>query len=222
MNKLLEYFTKLFKQPGDNAKEVVSNNKPDTKRERPEKPLGHISKYFESGRSGPGTISSGRGDPGGKSYGCHQLASKTGTLQAFLRRTRFAPEFKGLRPTSGPFDKKWKDIAKRYPKEFAEDQLLFIKKTHYDGVRGYANGLNIPNTQAINEALFSMGVQHGKAKGIIKRAKIDANDSEAEIINKLYDAREDYVQRIRLPAGTKRSVLNRYKKERKMVLDLVK
>lgn len=215
-NKLLNFFVKLFKVPKSVQDEVRKKDKP----KKYDKPLGHISKHFESGRSGPGTISSGKGDPGGKSYGCHQLASKTGTLQAYLKRSIFAPEFERLTIASKPFDRKWKDIAKRYPDKFAEDQLKFIKKTHFDGLRGYSNGLNIPSTQAIDEALFSISVQHGKAKKIVKHAGIEIGDSEAEVVNKLYDARVEYVSRLRLPVGTKKSVLNRYIRERKMVLDL--
>lgn len=217
MNKLLQYFIKLFKVP-ESTVAAVKEDRAGTLMNN--QPLGHISKHFESGRSGPGTISSGRGDPGGKSYGCHQLASKTGTLQAYIKRSIFAPEFAGLKPASSAFDKKWKEIAKKHPNRFAEDQLKFIKKTHFDGLRGYANGLNIPDTRAINEALFSIGVQHGKAKQVVKNARIDANDSETEIINKLYDARSAYVKRLRLNQATKRSVLGRYIKERKMVLKL--
>ena len=222
MSKLLDFFVKLFKVPQSVVNDAKKSSKARTFSKKDIKPLGHVSKHFESGRSGPGTISSGRGDPGGKSYGCHQLASKTGTLQAYLKRSIFAPEFKGLRPTSKEFDRKWREIAKRHPKRFSDDQLAFIKKTHFDGVRGYANGLNIPDTRAINEALFSIGVQHGKAKTVVRQAKISAHDDERTVINKLYDSREAYVRRIRLPAGTKKSVLNRYKKERKMVLALCK
>jgi hypothetical protein len=222
MNKFLKAFIDMFKVPDSVVKDAISSSNTRSKRKKDIKPLGHVSKHFESGRSGPGTISSGRGDPGGKSYGCHQLASNTGTLQAYLKRSIYAPEFKGLKATSKPFDKKWREIAKRDPGRFADDQLAFIKKTHFDGVRGYANGLNIPSTQAVDEALFSISVQHGKAKRIVKNAGIDVHDSEKTMINKLYDSRVAYVRRIKLPAATKRSVLNRYVSERRMVLKLVK
>jgi hypothetical protein len=42
--------------------------------------IGAIAERFESGGRGPGTVSSGAGDPGGISYGTYQLASRTGTL----------------------------------------------------------------------------------------------------------------------------------------------
>ena len=60
--------------------------------------LGAVSRPFESGSSGVSTISSGAGDAGGKSYGEHQLASKTGTLTAFINskeNAQFASQFKG-------------------------------------------------------------------------------------------------------------------------------
>jgi hypothetical protein len=219
MQKLFDFVMSLLNVPKKSIEKVVKDK---TEKKYTKDHLGHVSKYFESGRSGPGTISSGKGDPGGVSYGCHQLASKTGTLQAYLKRSVFAPEFAGLKPATGKFNAKWKEIAKKYPDKFALDQLAFITKTHYQSVRGYANGLSIPHSQAINEALFSMGVQHGRAKSVIKHAKIESGDTEIDIVNKLYDSRERYVRRIKLPPGTKRSVLNRYKRERKMVLKLCK
>jgi len=46
--------------------------------------LGALSAEFESGGRGPGTVSSGKGDPGGVSYGIYQLSSKAGTVAGFL------------------------------------------------------------------------------------------------------------------------------------------
>ena len=47
--------------------------------------LGALSERYESGGRGCGTVSGGQGDPGGVSYWLHQLASKTGTVAAFLK-----------------------------------------------------------------------------------------------------------------------------------------
>lgn len=222
-NKLLDFVVKLFNVP----KDVVKSVKDGSASRYSHETLGTISRKFESGKSGPGTISSGRGDPGGKSYGCHQLASKTGTLYEYLRRSRYHDRFLSVMPKkfaepSGAFDRIWRQIAKEEPEMFTEDQFKFIKKRHFDSLRGYATGLGIPSTRAIDEALFSIGVQHGRSKKVVQQANIVKGNTETTIINKLYDSREAYVKRIKLPAGTKRSVLNRYKKERKMVLALVK
>lgn len=227
MNKLLEMFSKFLKVPQKEIEQVVTEDiAPPPAPKMEHKELGFISRKFESGTSGPGTISSGKGDPGGKSYGCHQLASKTGTLYAYLRRSRYHDQFapvmaKKFHEPGPAFDRTWKRIAREEPEMFAEDQFRFIKKKHYTNLRIFADRLGIPRTKAINEALFSIGVQHGRAKKVVESAGILDTDKERDIVNKLYDAREKYVKRIRLPAGTRRAVLNRYRKERRMVLDLL-
>ncbi len=38
--------------------------------------LGKTSKQYESGNNGPGTISTGKGDNGGMSYGTYQIETK--------------------------------------------------------------------------------------------------------------------------------------------------
>jgi hypothetical protein len=53
--------------------------------------LGAVSAKYESGGRGVETVSSGKGDPGGVSYGSHQLASKTGTMRAFLKSSEGQP-----------------------------------------------------------------------------------------------------------------------------------
>ncbi|MEO7404886.1 MAG: hypothetical protein ABIU95_14560, partial [Burkholderiales bacterium] len=45
--------------------------------------LGKLSAKYESGGRASGTVSSGKGDPGGVSYGSYQLSSKVGTAQKF-------------------------------------------------------------------------------------------------------------------------------------------
>lgn len=185
---------------------------------------GDVSAKYESGSSGPGTVSSGKGDPGGKSYGTHQLASKTGTLQKYLQTSKFKKEFEGLKPGSAEFDKKWKEIAKRDPEAFEDDQKKFIKKTHFDPVRSTATRVGLKSTRAINEALWSIGVQHGRAKTIVSDAAkaLPKGASEEDTVRQLYKSRTEYVQGLKLPAATKKSVLNRYKNELKDVLRLIK
>src|SRR3990167_4788365 len=121
--------------------------------------LGSVSQKYESGNAGPGMISSGRGDPGGVSYGTYQLASKTGTLNSFLRQSGYSKDFQGLSPGTSGFNQQWKKLAQD-PK-FAEAQHSYIKRTHYDRMRTKDDQLEYPDTDAVNEALWSMGVQHG-------------------------------------------------------------
>ena len=187
----------------------------------PESSLGSVSAQFESGGKGPGTISSGRGDPGGKSYGTHQLASKTGTLQAYIKQSKFKDEFKGLVPGSTKFDAKWKELANN--PEFGQDQFKFIKEKHFDPVRKKATDSGIIQSRAVDEALFSIGVQHGRAKSIVARAarRLGPNASEQETVKVLFDERRQYVKRIKLPAATRKSLLNRYDREEKQILGLI-
>ena len=68
--------------------------------------LGDVSAKYESGNGGAKTISSGTGDPGGVSYGSYQLASKTGTLEAFLKASGYNKDFAGLTPGTSLFNEK--------------------------------------------------------------------------------------------------------------------
>ncbi len=186
--------------------------------------LGDISKKYESGKSGPGTISSGAGDPGGKSYGSHQLAIKTGTLQAYVEQSKYLSEFTGKIYGSASFDTAWKQLAAREPEEFEADQREFIKRTHYDPVRDYADSLRIDDSEAINEALFSIGVQHGKWRKVVDGAYARIPNinfaSEEDVIHALYDSRRAYVVKIALPESTRKSLLNRYVSEERDVINL--
>ena len=185
------------------------------------KKLGFVSKKYESGRSGPGTISTGRGDPGGKSYGSHQLASKTGTLQAYVRVSRYRDRLKRHKAASRAFDAEWRALAQQYEAEFAADQHAFIKSRHFDPVRRHADKLGIPRTMAIDEALFSIGVQHGGAKKVVSRALISASDRESVIVSKLYDSRRRYVNGLRLSNSLKKALMNRYMREEADIQALV-
>ncbi|WP_330873180.1 hypothetical protein [Xanthomonas fragariae] len=59
------------------------------------------SRYESSGR-GAGTISTGKNDHGGVSYGTYQLSTSQGTLQEYLDQSRYGPQFFGLEPLTKP------------------------------------------------------------------------------------------------------------------------
>ena len=67
--------------------------------------LGELSAKYETGGRGPGTVSTGSGDPGGVSYGSYQMATKMGTVARFVAQTGFqwAADFTGLTPGTAPF-----------------------------------------------------------------------------------------------------------------------
>lgn len=184
--------------------------------------LGNISGKYESNGKWD-TISTGRGDPGGVSYGKYQLASRTGTLNSFLNKSGYKQEFAGMRPGTSSFNNKWRELSGN--KDFQAAQHNFIKQTHFTPVRSVADRLGLPNDPAVNEALWSMGVQHGGAKSIVNNAFKGENVSAMspeQIVNRLYDARANYVTRLRkVPFRTKQSILNRYRRERQDVLGLI-
>ena len=201
--------------------------------------LGDLSMIYETSRrpdqyrEAAAVVSTGRGDPGGKSYGAYQLASLTGTVQQFLRNegSRWAGEFRGMDPTvRGAFEAKWREIAAREPEAFFNAQHDFIQRTKYDVVRNTVldrTGVDI-NTlpPAVRDAVWSMSVQHGRAAQIITGSirSLQANGQLGDgraIINRLYDDRVAYVNRIELPAATRASLLDRYVNERAQALNML-
>ena len=123
--------------------------------------LGQTSTRYETGGRGAGTISSGKGDRGGVSYGSYQLSSKMGTLQEYLDSSPYGKHFEGLTPTSREFNEKWRELARTDP-NFAKDQHDFIKKTHYDVqvAKLEKAGIDLSDRgPAVQDALWSTSVQ---------------------------------------------------------------
>lgn len=183
--------------------------------------LGSISAKYES-NSDWGRISTGVNDPGGKSYGAFQMAIKTGTLARFVKFSK-QRGLKKYRIGGKTFNREWKRLAKT--KEFQKEQMQFILKKHYNKLRIYATELGYPDNQAVNEVLFSMGVQHGKAKRVVltasKRLYLK-NDNTATIIGVLYMARIQYVMGLSsLKNSIKISLANRYVREHLDVMELI-
>lgn len=165
--------------------------------------IGAVSKYFESGKGGAGTISSGRGDLGGKSYGSHQLSSKTGTLQKFLGSTKYGAQFKGLTPGSEQFDTKWKSLAAS-DSEFGATQEKFIGATHYAPQAAKLKGVGLDlskRSKALQSEVYSTGVQFGGATELIKNAMKEAGldpakASDKEILNAIFAYKKKYNQQL--------------------------
>ena len=138
--------------------------------------LGKLSAKYETGGRGPGTVSSGAGDPGGVSYGSYQMASKMGVPQRFVSQPGFpwARDFYNLAAGSAEFTAVWKRIAAAQPEAFQQAQHEYIKKTHYDLLVSKIlcdDQVDI-NTRchALQDAVWSTAVQHGPATPIVHRA----------------------------------------------------
>ncbi len=138
--------------------------------------LGELSAKYETGGRGPGTVSTGAGDPGGVSYGSYQMASKMGVPARFVSQAGFPwlSDFQGLKAGTAPFTACWKRIAAAETDAFQRAQHAFIKKSHYDQLAAKVlneDGLDV-NTRcrALQDVIWSTAVQHGGATPIIHRA----------------------------------------------------
>lgn len=191
--------------------------------------LGAIAAQFES-RGNVATISSGAGDPGGKSYGTYQLASKTGTMKKFLESEEgkpFAERYK-LDPAqigTDQFDQSYRVAAGTDPAGFAAAQKAFITRTHFEPVRNIAQrlGFNVDDPR-VQEALFSQSVQHSLEgnKRILEKAAQEATGAgPQEQVSALYKARGEYVKGLSLPPKTSEAILSRYQQEQSAVQQIV-
>jgi len=171
--------------------------------------LGWLSERYESGGCGPGTVSGGRGDPGGASYGLYQLSSRTGTAAAFLHGEggTWAAELSGP-PGTAAFSVAWRTIAAREGERFGAAQHAFIERTHYcpavAAVRA-ATAFDLDmRPQALRDAAWSTAVQHGSAARLLQtavaNADISARRGEPEhdrvLVVALYAARTAHVRAI--------------------------
>jgi hypothetical protein len=162
-------------------------------------PLGSLSEKYESGGRGPGTVSTGKGDLGGVSYGTYQLASKVGRADEFVQKY-YPDEFKGMKGGSDEFTARWKDLARRQPDQLRMREHEFIKETHYDPlVKKIAKSLIMSvedRSRALQNVVWSTAVQHGPNTRVVELAlkpllkdKAAAELADAEIIRAIYAER---------------------------------
>jgi hypothetical protein len=185
--------------------------------------LGAVAAHFEAGGKA-GTVSSGHGDFGGKSYGAFQLSSKTGDVQKFLEKSGYAKQFAGMEVGSADFDKKWKELGAT--KEFAQAQAAHAKTTHYDPQMQKLSkaGLDMSGRGAgVQEAIMSTANQYGANTDVIMKALKDKDASkmsDKEIINAIQDYKAQTVQsRFRSSsASVQAGVAKRIEQERAMLL----
>jgi len=138
--------------------------------------LGILSAKYETGGRGPGTVSSGAGDPGGVSYGSYQMASKMGVVQRFVAQSDFPwlQDFRNLTAGTPDFSACWKRIAANQADDFQKCQHEFIKRTHYDllvakVLKENAVDMNT-RTTTLQNVIWSTAVQHGPGTPIVGRA----------------------------------------------------
>ena len=160
--------------------------------------LGSLSAKYESGTRGSHAI--GWDSTGGTSYGKYQIASRTGTMDKFLRYAdEHSPEVAAQLRAAGPSDggkngqfaQVWKQLADSG--KLGDLEHGFIKKTHYDPAY---NNLKDPqlkalvdSSPALQEALWSTSVQHGGGTNIFNKV-FKEGMSERDLISGIYAERK--------------------------------
>jgi murein DD-endopeptidase MepM/ murein hydrolase activator NlpD len=93
--------------------------------------LGSLSAKYETGGRGPGTVSSGAGDPGGVSYGSYQMATKMGVPAKFVSQTGFPwlQDFYKLVAGTKDFTACWKRIAAAQTDAFQQAQHAYALRS---------------------------------------------------------------------------------------------
>jgi hypothetical protein len=163
--------------------------------------LGSISAAFESGGRGVGTVSTGKGDNGGVSYGKHQLATNNGSMTNFLRSEegqKYYNDFRGLKAGSKEFNDKYKEVTDRDGEGMEKAQGAYNKKQNYDPVaKWFTEQYDVDletRSRALKEVVYSIGTQYGP--GVGKRVISDALGNrdvngmdDADVISRLQDTR---------------------------------
>lgn len=143
--------------------------------------IGSVAEKYETGGRGSGTI--GYDTTGGTSYGKYQIASKVGSMDAYIKHLAetnpaAAEQLKAAGPsdtgsTSGKFADTWKQLSASGA--LGNTESSFIKKQAYDpAMAGIKNkGLQdmIGGDKGLQEMLFSTATQHGAggASGIMNK-----------------------------------------------------
>lgn len=166
--------------------------------------LGQTSARYETGGRGPGTVSTGRGDHGGVSYGSYQLSTNEGAVQAFLR---FNPEvgakFASLQPGTEAFSRQWAAQAETDPQGFHAAQHAFIQNTYYDRQMRRLQDVGIDLSDrgpAVQDMLWSTAVQfQNRTRSIVNGALGDSDLnalSDVDIVSKVQDYKRDNNNRL--------------------------
>lgn len=171
--------------------------------------LGTLSASYEA--SGPGTISSGEGDAGGKSYGAYQFASAYDIPKRFFEWCQASDNllyrsfgdtlseayYDGTAGYGSKFDAAWKSLAASYPDGFEQAQRNYVRLSYYDPIVSKAeaniSGFKVSNYSiALRNVLWSRAVQHGTGGALEVLQEAFAalggfkNQPESELIDAIY------------------------------------
>jgi LysM repeat protein len=206
--------------------------------------LGKLSEKYETGGRGPGTVSSGVGDPGGVSYGSYQMTSKNGgTVARFVAQAEFRwrDEFRNLTPGSPEFSATWRAIAAAYPEEFQEAQHAYIKTTYFDvlvaKLRDEVGFDATSRSYALQDVIWSTAVQHGPNTPVVHRAldsirlagalNLADREFDGQLIQAIYaergrrNAQGELVYFAHSSHGVQESVARRFVEEERDALEML-
>ena len=201
--------------------------------------LGSLSAKYETSGRGPGTVSTGSGDPGGVSYGSYQMATKTGTVARFVSQSDFPwrSSFLNPQPGTAAFTAAWKEIAESEPERFQASQHDFVKRTHYDLLVSQTleeSGFDLrERSRALQDVVWSTAVQHGGKSAVVRKAlsKVKVGPDDPQFDEKLI--RAIYAERGRRRAdgrlayfpssapNVQKGVANRFKNEQADALKML-
>ncbi|MBZ4418617.1 LysM peptidoglycan-binding domain-containing protein [Myxococcus sp. RHSTA-1-4] len=164
--------------------------------------LGSLSRRHES-NGNPATVSSGKGDKGGVSYGAYQFESTSGSVNRFVASLKDShPQFyqalAGKKPATEEFNAAWKELARKDPQGFLEAQHDAVQGKYYEVAAGELHeklGLDVgARSKALRDVVWSTAVQHGPhgADDIFKAAlkgRSPSQVSDEELIQSVYAER---------------------------------
>jgi hypothetical protein len=190
--------------------------------------LGSLAARYESG--GRGTSAIGWDSTGGTSYGKYQIATKTGTMDQFMKflekdnPAAFA-RLKAAGPADsgkdGAFAQEWKKLASEGL--LGDSEHKFIKATHFDkgmsGIKNQSLKAMVEQSKALQEVMWSTSVQHGGggASGIFGKVYKEGM-SEQDLIKAIYAERGTRFGSS--TAAVQKSVQNRFASEQQQALEL--
>jgi hypothetical protein len=198
---------------------------------------GDLLKHHESGTRGPEAVSSGRGDPGGISYGTYQMSRNSGHAQAFVRRY-YPDRFHGLRAGTPEFTRAWREVALADREGMIRNERIYMRETHYEPlVRRVEKDLHISvegRSDAVRDMIWSVATQHGPNTRLVERAVRQARrvDPERPLSDEAF-IRAVYAERSRVRDGrmayfpgcdstVQASVARRFRNEEREVLDAMR
>lgn len=163
----------------------------------------YIGMYSNKHEGDVGTISSGKGDPGGASYGLPQFPINQNAPQEFVNWMKTQEEYKdlgekfnGTKQGSAAFNKIWQDLAKTDYDRFGQAQVKYATVMDLEPfLKADKSGVNWNRSRALQEVAYSRSVHNGPygfAK-VTKAAGVNNNMTDAEIITRIYDHTRDNV-----------------------------